>query len=247
MRGSQIDENGRGFDPDFYTCGWGTEVRELMGTDPLLQFGDALDQVAVRYLGEGDSRPLLHLLWRGRLPGVRLQRYVGAMISADSRADVVTPPIYYKIQLQPRRNARRPHKDEYLKAEAACAEIRAAFSQAEEGCHVPPRVWVFLFRSLREEIEKNLSNAQHPAQVPVIGRLVRLDGRKGRSVDPELAMRDKVIGWKVGNKIGSGAPYKRAIHEVTQELPDPAWEKQWGIRLTPRTIRGAYERSKANL
>jgi hypothetical protein len=78
--------------------GWGTEVRDLM-RERGQRFCEAFDFVTLRYLAQGDFRPITDLLWRSRIePTETFLRYLAAMSKDDGETcfrlgfEVVRPP-----------------------------------------------------------------------------------------------------------------------------------------------------------
>jgi hypothetical protein len=240
----------RGFDVELAGTPWGTETWKLMRDDQGLDFDHAFAFVTERYLKEGDTRPLMDLLFRGREPSESTCKLLAVMMLPEIRANCSDAGIKYEIGFRPRREARRPRLDEQDAVTRACKYMMAGVATMAKGNRPGLHFWKCLIASLDAEHSRNAPKRCRKARksiFPLKGKLVRIDGTKGRGADPVLAMRNKGLAWLVQQRIDRGDGYKAAIQGTHEEINKLANDERWaGGTVSVTTVRNAYDATKAN-
>ena len=231
--GDAGDHDGLPLQPD---TGWGTEVRELM-RERSQGFDGAFASVAIRYLAEGDLRPLKDLLGRGRVePGETVLRYVAAMLEGSGK----TP---FRFGFEEARPRGRPSgaKASVNGANLVTAVLMSGLSAMIAGKKPGWRFW----RCLLSALDAGTPNKwRRPNDFPLKARVFPTGKTRGRRSDPELAARDKVLAWNVRQRLDQGHGYKSAIPGTLDCLREFAREEKWRGRITAATVRNAYDRSE---
>jgi hypothetical protein len=104
----------------------------------------AVETAVLRYLADGDARPLLYLTWRGYVPSAKVGKHVAAMLTRSSR-------IFY-IGFKPKRGRPRKRKNANLEKRNAvsdCISINAELLAVGE--YAPHRFWDFLLAALYKD------------------------------------------------------------------------------------------------
>ena len=233
--------------------GWGTEERQLRdrGYGP----NQAVDRVVLKYLGLGDPRPLLDLLWRvgGVTLGSDVLRYIAAMIDPEFCERLPNGPPQYEIRFAPR--GRPKQYKQYKINFADFGPLLKADTMAMAGGHQPDdRFWVCL--------RNCLSATEDPTQllkflgkdIPVAAKIVRIDGKSGRHCDPELEMRDTVLNEFVHEDMkrldtdNTRASIRNTRKMIEKHAEDGSWHRTVGKKptktISEKTIEGAFKRKQ---
>ncbi len=182
--------------------GWGTEVRELM-RERNQSFDQAFASVAVRYLAEGDVRPLKDLLSRRREePGEAVLRYLAAMLEGDGN----TPFRFGFEDARPRGRRSVGSRDAAkAKADDATTVLICGLREIAEGRKPGWRFWNCFLGALDAgaPIKSRGRN-----DFPLKARIFPTGKTRGRRSDPELEARDKVLAWSVQQRLDQGHGYR---------------------------------------
>jgi len=178
-------------------------------------FYRALDDVLLRYLMAGDSRPLCDLVLNlKQQPGEEAARDIAAMIAAR------------KIRIETRG---RPKKNE-VALTRYLSELCLGLDQI--GHRRAPRrfFWQVLARALNYEGD------------PDFLLKAKFNRGKGAPPNPELFRRDQALAWFVDKKRAEGVLRKVAIEQVRAEIEALGREERWEGKVGFETIRTAYKR-----
>ncbi len=221
--------------------GWGTEVRRLM-KDPGCDFDHAFAKVMARYLNQGDTRPLFDLVQRAKKePEEPALRFLAKMFNLLPQASSSDVEIQYRFGFEPFRAKRgRPGPVEATKAKAAgivFSVLLNGVAKMAEGQKPGPIFWQYLFNAF----DQTQRGSTTQSDFPVSAKLVRIDGSRGRRIDPELATRDKVLASFVEQHIKEGRGYDSSIKETRDELRRIARDEGWQGKVGEKTIKDAYD------
>jgi hypothetical protein len=216
---------------------WRVEARQLAEARAWDYFR-AYDLVTVRYLTEGDSRPLLDLiLRRSRAPGLPASRYIAAMIDSEQRTRLQQAEFPYVMRIVPNRGRGRPRTEQT--APWLSLGLRAL---AEERMPAMP----FWF-SLAAAIDFEGYERDKGMDFPWRAKLVRTDGRRGRPRDPGIPMRTLALATFVSEKMERGAKYEDAVEQVRADIEKQGAAEKWNGWIETQTIRDAYDGVKSKM
>lgn len=220
--------------------GWAIEIRQLTherGWD----FDTAFACVMLRYLNEGDVRPLGDLLTRRKRPG-ESSFLVLAMMLAPMRAQASEErvQIQYRFVLSENRGPGRPRRDDAALRKdrvQSVVEVLMTGAVAMSGGQDPgARFWTCLRRAIIAGVTRTVEQ-----DFPLKATLVRVDGRKGRRRDPELRTRDEALAWFVEQRINRGDGYESAVIGTRDSIERTARDESRSVKLGEETIRAAYD------
>lgn len=228
--------------------GWVVEALKLhkkRGWD----FNRAYNHVLVRYLARGHARPLLYLiLVLKQPPGRRTGEFIAAITNGKALIDQIAaisdlPPIdtrgrfrhcapMFEIRISERRGRGRPKAgpDDAAKREIRLHLLRGLRELATDKRPLE-QFWFGLARALCLD-----------QTFPFEAKLVRTDGKLGRTRDPELAIRDEALHFAVAKKIGDGLKYEAAVEAVRADIEAQHKAGDQGGWPEPGTIRAAYDK-----
>jgi hypothetical protein len=195
-------------------------------------FFRAYDHVAMRYLMEGDCRPLLDLILRQRrAPGFSIARYIAAMIDGEERARFPRVEFPYVIRITRSRGRGRP------KIEPPIAWLTAGLRSLAEARMPAMRFWFYLAAAIDFEGYRRDKRADFLWRA----KLVRTDGRRGAPRNPDLPMRNIALASFVSEKMEQGAKYEDAIAQVRADIGKQGAAENWKGWVETQTIRDAYD------
>jgi hypothetical protein len=218
---------------------WGTEVRTRM-QEKGQGFDEAFTQVMERYFNRGVAEPLVDLLQRGRrAPSQHALKFLAATIDpAHSSSSGLQ--IRYRLGIDENRRAGRPKRGD---ADALNAQkkhavliLRAGTLTLAEGRNPVKPFWNCLIGALNAEAHWWPQN-----RFPLKAKLVRIDRRRGREVDPQLDTRDRVLAWFVQERVSRGYGYESAIRSTWEMLKSTGDAERWPGKIGPKTIKDAYD------
>jgi len=216
--------------------GWGTEVRELM-RERNQSFDQAFASVAIRYLAEGDLRPLKDLLGRARLePCEAVLRYLAAMLEGSG-----STPFRFGFEEARRRgrpsNTKPSVKGVILATAVMMSGLRAMIDGRKPGW----RFWHCLLAALDAG---EPTKSRRPNDSPLKARLFSTGETRGRRPDPELETRDRVLAWNVQQRLDRGHGYESAVAGTLDAVREVASDEKWRGKISATTVRNAYDRSE---
>jgi hypothetical protein len=203
-------------------------------------FWRAFDHVLVKYLMDGDTRPLLDLIFRQkRTPSLRVGEYIAAMIDRRFLARFPDPNFPYEIRIKENRRPGRPRNGATARLSAdECQQTLATGLRAIEEGRLPVRdFWL----DLATAIDFDGSKRNKCANFPLRAELVRTDGRNGRRKDPSLLRRKFALAAFVAERMENGAKYDQAVEEVRTEIENVGKAQKWKGWVGSQTIRDAYD------
>jgi hypothetical protein len=188
----------------------------------------AFDRVVMRYLSQGDTRPLEDLLEHARVPGRVGLRYIAAMIDREFRKRVRGVRFPYEILFEERRGRGRPSRRELNPSGGWVYALLETGVEAMSRGHRPDeQFWKYLLWALQPWRYRQSRGKDFPCTA----KLARTNGSKGRRQNPELEMRDRALGWDVRPAIEAGETYEAALSHIAAEN-----------NVSEATARNAYSR-----
>jgi hypothetical protein len=233
----------------FQLSGWDAKVKELV-SERCFTLERAVEVVTLEYLrSSGDCRPLLDAALRGHMHSAKTMSVVAGMLDRKYRCGDAAD-VRYEFRFDETRTPGRPKGG----GGAGSLGSRLARSMQEHGARkladgIDPG-WHFWYALTKALAQGNSAwiwrqdNAQ--ASFPLKAKVQK--STRGKSRDPELPIRARLLAQLVKERIDKGEPYKRAIAKVVAQIEETRRDERSrgpGSRdlITQRTVRDAYDRS----
>jgi hypothetical protein len=219
-------------DPNSAWAGAALLIAKKLGVD----FYHALDRIVVRFLIDGDVRPLVEVLAVGREPGLRAAQFIGGMLDEHLRATIPADSApRFKINIVDNRGRGKPSEKAIKRAKARREQIETGLRLLRNGRQAYRLFWITLRKAL------------DPApDFPLRAELVRIDGGTGRPSDPELSIRDFVLATLMEEKMAKKSKYEDPAADVLAYIEEQAADEGWTGKVGEETIRKAYNQRFGN-
>ena len=175
----------------------------------------AFDHVLLRYLDQGDFRPLLCLLQHGKIPGGGVLRCLAAMIDPEFRARFPNASFPYEIRFEVSRKRGRPKG--YTSGITSAVVVYWVFNAGVTAMKDGHRPVDLFWKQLADALDHDAYRQARGEAFPLKAKLVRTDGVKGRHRHPELGMRDRALAWSMSEAIKQGTNYEKALDDVASQ------------------------------
>jgi hypothetical protein len=236
-----------GIPPDRCTS-WGTEALELVAEIECTE-DQAREEVTLRYLYDGDCRPLLDWALGGHIPSTKIMRIVAGMFDREYRCGDAAD-VRYEFRIDEVRTPGRPRGGDgvgSLGSRLARSMHEHGAKKLAKGIDPGRHFWLALTNALVQGNSRWIwrqDNAQ--ASFPLKAMVQK--HTQGRSGNPELSMRDKLLAQLVKERIDKGEPYEFAVDKVFEQIEETRpgdGPRGSGSRdlIKKRTIRDAYDHS----
>jgi hypothetical protein len=197
--------------------------------------------VTLRYLRDGDCRPLYDAGLRGHAHNAEVLGQVAAMLDLECRSKLEQPPCYELLfDFEPGRRKGRPRHDEVPNSKARIFYavlrhgLRALFNKGDPG----QEFW----RIFAAALDPGIFSLP---EFPVRAQVRRIDRKSGRRRDPTLQKREEAIGRLVQKHRERGEKYDAAIDAVVKEIEaakEEEGDRGRGMVVHRRIVRNAYDR-----
>jgi hypothetical protein len=231
--------------------GWGAETHQLV-RDRQYSGAHAVDCVLLRYLNEGDLRPLADLVRRGRAePGPGALKLIAAMFDRDLRARFTNVDFRYEFRIKDIRQRGRPALGKAGQGRGSVREI-LQYGVAEMAEEKSPgkAFWGALFAALNVDIRQH-ALTRRGRSFPVEAKLLPIKKsngkRQGRRPDPEIPMRDAALATLVQQRRDAGECYDAAVAGTLETINATAKNESRSVKICQRTIRNAPGRHKRRI
>jgi hypothetical protein len=236
---------------------WDTAVRERISEAGCAE-DLAREEVTLRWLHYGDYRPLLDWSQRRHAHSARVCRVVAAMIDLNYRCGDADD-VRFEFRIEEVRTRGRPKSKVGEGSLGIClfqSMREHGVTKLAKGIDPGWDFWCALSKALVQGTSnrmwrRNAARTNFPLKAIVQKRPQSSDPEspkraKGNFTNPELPMRDKVLGHMVKERIKKGDRYEDAVKAVFEQIEEmrqadgPRGPSQWDW-TSKRTIEQAYK------